>query len=634
MTRRSLWLLGSLGLCFFTHSSSGDQTSGEPLRQGPRPASPAEYGVGHLVADLPLADIQGKMRKLSDFRGKRAVVIAFTCKSCPLCRKFGPTLARLEKAYEKQDVAFVYVNATASETDAEIAESIQTFGFSGPYVRDRGGALARILHATHSTDVVVLDSRRTVIYRGAVDDQYGFGYSLNAPRREYLVEALAAVIDGKRPAVRATVAPGCPLDIDAKAEKKSAPAITFHNRISRVLQHHCVSCHREGGVAPFALDNFEDVAAHAAAITAVVDRGVMPPWFAAPSAADEKSPWSNDPSLSEQDKTDLLGWLGSEKPAGDPADAPLPLSFPKDWQIGKPDLIVQLPEPVPIKATGTMPYHEVIVPTGLASDKWVQALEIQSTAPQAVHHVLVFVLPPLRSGEKNRDDEVYVDQTEANLSRGFFAASVPGNGTIVLPDDYGKYLPAGARLKFQFHFTPTGTATSDQTRLGMVFCKQKPQNVIQVKGAGSLKLSIPPGAENHMETGFLRVVSDWRVTAFLPHMHLRGKAFRYEAQYPDGRLVTLLDIPRYDTNWQLAYRLAEPIDLPRGTVIRVTGWFDNSANNPANPDPTKTVIAGTQIYDEMLLGYIEYHTAKRKPAPATGPRRPGSPVRGPPKTRP
>ncbi|HTI49466.1 MAG TPA: redoxin, partial [Planctomycetaceae bacterium] len=489
------------------------------------------------------------------------------------------------------------------------------------YVRDRNGALARAVHATHSTDVIVLDSRRTVIYRGAVDDQYGFGYSLNAPRREYLVEALAAVIDGKRPSVRATVAPGCPLDVEEPAGR-SPSSNTFHNRISRVLQHHCVSCHHQGGVAPFALDNFDDVASHAAAITAVINRGVMPPWFAAPAPAGEKTPWSNDPSLPEQDKADLLDWLAGDKVAGDTADAPLPLSFPDDWQIGKPDLIVQLPEPVAIKATGTMPYHEVTVATGLTSDKWVQAIEIRPTAPQVVHHVLVFVLPPARSGEKKHDDEVQVDQTEANLMRGFFAASVPGNGAIVLPDDYGKFLPAGARLKFQFHFAPNGTATTDQTRLGMVFCKQKPQNVIQIKGAGSLKLSIPPGAENHMESGFLRVATDWRVTAFLPHMHLRGKAFRYEAQLPDGRMLTLLDVPRYDTNWQLAYRLAEPIDLPRGTAIRVTGWFDNSANNPANPDPTKTVTAGTQIDDEMLLGYIEFYTVKGKSSPAGGPRKP------------
>lgn len=632
MTRRCLWLLGSLGLCVLTQSSSGEQTSSEPLRQGPRPASPAEYGVGHFVPDLPLTDIQGQPRKLSDFRGQRAVVLAFTCKSCPLCRKFGPTLARLEKAYQKQDITFIYINATASETGAEIAETIRTFGFSGPYVRDRGGVLARALHATHSTDVVVLDSRRTVIYRGAVDDQYGFGYSLNAPRREYLVEALTAVIEGKRPAVRATIAPGCPLDVDKSAEK-GPPSITFHNRISRILQHHCVSCHRQGGVAPFALDNYEDVAGHAAAITAVIDRGVMPPWFAAPTPADARSPWSNDPSLSERDKADLLGWLGGETTEGDPADAPLPLSFSNDWQIGTPDLVVQIPEPLAIKATGTMPYQEVIVPTGLTTDKWVQALEIRSTAPQSVHHVLVFVLPPVNSGEKNRDDDIRVDQTEANLSRGFFAASVPGNGTIVLPDGYGKYLPAGARLKFQFHLVPNGTATSDQTRLGMVYCKQKPQNVIQVKGAGSLKLSIPPGAENHMEQGFLRVVADWRVTAFLPHMHLRGKAFRYEAQFPDGRMVTLLDVPRYDTNWQLAYRLVEPIDLPRGTVIRVTGWFDNSANNPANPDPTRTVTAGLQVHDEMLLGYIEYFLVKGKASPAGGPRRSIGPGRGKPNAR-
>lgn len=620
MRFRRVFLLGSVGVACGALVAGGEPpgqgpSTGEPLRQGPKSMAVAESGVGRLVPDVALTDLTGKSRKLSELGDYRAVVVAFTCKSCPLSRKYAPTLGRLEKKYEKQQVAFIFVNPSPTETAGEVDESIRLHGLTGPYIRDRNGSVARTLGATHSTDVLVLDSRRTLVYRGAVDDQYGFGYALNAPRREYLVEALDAVLRGERPAIPATLAPGCPID-PGEPTGKPVTDITFHNRISRILQQHCVVCHRDGGSGPFALDNYDDVAANAAAIESAIERRVMPPWFAAPPARGEKSRWTNDPSLSAPDKADLLAWLAGGKPPGDPADAALPRKFPESWQIGKPDLIVQIPQPVAVKATGSMPYYEIVVPTGLAEDKWVRAIEIRPTAPHVVHHVLVYVEAAVRSGDKTRSDDVHVDETVDNLRRGYFAAYVSGNSTIQLPEDSAKLLPAGSRLRFQFHYAPSGIATSDQTRLGMVFARQRPQNVIQVKGVINPNISIPPGAENHPEIGLLKVSMDMRLMAFLPHMHLRGKAFRYEAMLPDGKTQLLLDIPRYDTNWQLAYRLAEPIDLPRGTVIRATGWFDNSADNPANPDPTRTVPWGLQAEDEMLVGFIEF--SANKPGKTSG----------------
>jgi Copper type II ascorbate-dependent monooxygenase, C-terminal domain len=302
--------------------------------------------------------------------------------------------------------------------------------------------------------------------------------------------------------------------------------------------------------------------------------------------------------------------------------SPASRQFPASWQIGKPDLIVQIPQPIPVKATGTIPYLEAIVPTGLTEDKWIRSIEIQPTAPEVVHHILVFVEPAIRADDKNRNDDIQSHQSADHLRRGYFAAYVSGNSNLQLPEDSAKLLPAGARLRFQFHFQPNGIATSDQTRLAVVFANQRPQNVIQVKGVVTPHLSIPPEAPNHPQAGFLKVTTDMRLMAFLPHMHLRGKAFRYEALLPNGKTQLLLDVPRYDTNWQLTYRLAEPIDLPQGSVIRATGWYDNSANNPANPDPTRTVPWGPQAEDEMLVGFIEFCTIK----PAGAPGKPTKPA--------
>jgi peroxiredoxin/mono/diheme cytochrome c family protein len=391
------FVLGGIGLTCGALSLGGEKSNrdpavGGPLQQGPKLVAAAEYGVGRLLPDLTLSDVEGKSRKLSDLKDCRAVVFAIASTGCPVSRKFAPTLARLEKTYSEKNVLFVHVNPSSSVSADDVKESIQMHGFAGPYIRDRDGKLARALGATHTTDVFVLDARRTVVYRGAVDDQYGQGYALDAPRRQFLVDAIEATLRGDRPDTAATLAPGCPLELQPVAGDAHSSPVTYHGRISRLLQTHCVECHRRGGVAPFALEDVDDVHSHGAAIQDVVARGIMPPWFAAPTLAGEKSRWSNDRSLPPQDKADLLAWLAGGQPDGDPRDSPLPRHFPDEWQIGAPDLIVQIPKPIAVKASGVMPYQDVIVVTKLTSDNWVQALEIQPTARGVVHHVLVFLL--------------------------------------------------------------------------------------------------------------------------------------------------------------------------------------------------------------------------------------------------
>lgn len=574
----------------------------QPVRQGPRLLAPGEQGVGRQIPDLEATDIDGKKVRLSDFKKSKALVIAFTSTSCPLCLRYAPSLGRLEKTWKEEGVAFLYVDPIASDIPVDMKKAIQTHGFQGPYVHDQEGKLSQSLGAKTTTEVFVLDAARTLIYRGAVDDQYGLGYSLDAPRQSYLVEALKGTLKGKPLTVAATDAPGCALEFE-KASTVSA-AITYHNRISRLVQNHCLECHHQGGVAPFSLEKYEDVVAHKGMIRKVVDRGTMPPWFAAAPSKDIPHLWANDRSLAAVDKADLLAWLQNGHPAGDAADAPLPRTFHEGWQIGKPDLIVQIPKPISIKAEGVMAYQNATAVTDLAEDQWVQALEVQPTARAVVHHVLVFVQAPGKRGGvlfpsvgDGADDE----------RGGFFALYVPGTSTLVYPSGFAKKLPKGSSLRFQIHYTPNGTATTDQVRLGMVFAKEPPRHEVKVIGLVNPRLRIPPEADNHPENAGLRLPVDAQILGFLPHMHLRGKAFRYEATLPDGKTQVLLDVPRYDFNWQLHYQLAEPMFLPRGTNLKATGWYDNSKNNPANPDPTRTVRWGPQTFEEMMLGYVEYY---------------------------
>jgi thiol-disulfide isomerase/thioredoxin len=574
----------------------------ESPREGPQILNASERGVGRLVPDAAFTDIAGKSSTLAQYAAGKPLVIALTGTSCPLNKKFGPTLARLEDEYATKGVRFLFVVTTETDSLDNLRTAVKELGLDGAYVRDDAKMLVAALDAQTTTEVFVLDAARTLVFRGAVNDQYGLAYTLDAPRREFLRAALDAVLAGRRPEIAATTAPGCTLDYPKPQYPVTAAGITYHNRISRVLADNCVECHRTGGVGPFPLDTFADVKSHAAMIRRQVERGLMPPWFAAAKADAPHSPWLNDRSLNAEDREALLAWLDGPRAEGDPKDAPLPRVFPEGWQIGEPDLVVQIPRPVPIKADGFMPYHNVTVETTLTEDKWVSAFEVQPGVREAVHHVLVFVRPPATADDGEFDDE-------GAERHGFFAAYVPGNGHRVYPAGFANKLPAGSRLHFQIHYTPFGRATTDQTRLGLKFADTPPRHEVQVTGIANVRISIPPGAADHVETATLRVPVDVYVTAFMPHMHVRGKAFKYEVEFPDGRRETLLDVPRYDFNWQLAYTLKEPLRIPAGSIVRTTAVFDNSAGNPANPDPARAVRWGPQTVDEMMLGYLEFHTA-------------------------
>jgi len=253
------------------------------------------------------------------------------------------------------------------------------------------------------------------------------------------------------------------------------------------------------------------------------------------------TPWANDRSLAETEKNDLLAWIAGGKPEGDRRDAPQPLKFDEGWLVGKPDAVFQFAKPVSIKATGVMPYQNIVVETNLSEDKWVQAIEVQPGDRGVVHHVLVFV-----QGEEDESGEP-VDDAAAERG-GFWAIYVPGNSTLVYPDGFAKRIPKGAKLRFQMHYTPNGTATTDQSRIGLIWAKQSPKHEVRVAGIVNARISIPPGADNHREEASLRLPVDATILGFLPHMHLRGKACKYEVTRSDGQTTTLLDIPRYDFN--------------------------------------------------------------------------------------
>jgi hypothetical protein len=286
-------------------------------------------------------------------------------------------------------------------------------------------------------------------------------------------------------------------------------------------------------------------------------------------------------------------------------------TYPAGWQIGTPDAVFEFAEPVPVKATGVMPYQTVIVETHLPEDRWVRAIEVQPGDRSVVHHALIHVAgdddEAGRSGDAAREER-----------RGFWGEYVPGQNTLVYPDGFAKKLPKGARLRFQMHYTPNGTATTDRTRVGVIYATEPPRHEVRVAGIVNARISIPPGVADHREEASLRIPFDATILGFLPHLHVRGTACRYELVRSDGGRTTLLDIPHYDFNWQLLYRLHEPLGLRAGDRLVFTAWYDNSAGNPANPDPSQTVRWGPQTFDEMHLGYVEYFVPGVAPGGSPG----------------
>lgn len=396
----------------------------------------------------------------------------------------------------------------------------------------------------------------------------------------------------------------------------AAPAsVTFHKNVEPVLQQHCQSCHRRGEIGPMSLLTYQDTRKWAAAIKEAVALKKMPPWFADTSA---HQTYRDDNSLSPAEAQTIKDWVNSGAPEGNAKDAPAPQKFVDGWNIGQPDMIVEMPESYQIPATGTVEYTYIIMPTNFKQDMWVRAAEIRPGNRSTLHHAILFTrtpgskwlaqyptgvpfVPDARPGTRHRSSDG--DRTaEGSLADEWIVAYVPGQRPWNLPEDTGFLIKAGSDFVLQLHYTPKGKAVADRTKVGLVFSKTPPARRAYIAGVSNSKIEIPPGDANYQAEASLTFASDAKLLSVSPHMHLRGKAMTMSAVYPTGEGETLFDVPHYDFNWQQMYEFAIPKTMPAGTQLRLTAVYDNSLNNPANPDPTATVHWGDQSYEEMMLG--------------------------------
>jgi mono/diheme cytochrome c family protein len=387
------------------------------------------------------------------------------------------------------------------------------------------------------------------------------------------------------------------------ASKQATPKITFTKDVAPILYQSCVGCHRAGEIAPMSLLTYQDARPWAKSIREQVVNRTMPPWSADPKVGH----WKNDPRLSQAQIDTIVAWVNAGAPKGDDKDLPPAPKFTDGWTIGQPDVVLEMPEEYTVPADGTVPYLYFSMPTNFTEDKWIQAMEIRPGNRSVVHHVIAYAQDP---GVK---DTTPGGEGELRRGRTHLGGITPNTTGFTYDKGYARLIKKGSQIVFQMHYTTNGQVTKDRTKIGFVFAKEPGTKQLITGNAMEVAFAIPPGAENHEVRAVKVFNEDVLLTSFMPHMHVRGKAFTYTAVYPDGRKEVLLNVPKYDFNWQLNYYPKQHIALPKGTRLECVAVFDNSPQNKYNPDPTQTVRWGDQTWEEMMIGWFTYVRAGAAP---------------------
>lgn len=392
----------------------------------------------------------------------------------------------------------------------------------------------------------------------------------------------------------------------AGAQTKTTPR-TFTKDVAPILQARCQSCHRPGEAAPMSLLTYKETRPWAKAIKEAVLTKKMPPWFADPAAGH----FRNDRSLTAEETARLISWVDTGAQEGDPRDLPAPKSFVEGWNIGQPDLVLEMPQAYEVPPSGTIEYQYVVLPYKFTEERWVQMAEVRPGARSVVHHVIAFIREPGSKWERDRKPgEIFVpdlnkDGKRPSIGGDLLAGYAPGTPPSVIQPGQGRLIKAGSDIVLQLHYTANQKPATDKTRVGITFCKTPPTQRVMTLAAQNNKFTIPPGDPNYRVESQFELGHEARLTSLAPHMHLRGKDFEYRLTYPTGETQTILRVPHYDFSWQLWYEPTEDIVLPKGTIVACTAHFDNSPNNAFNPDPTKAVKWGDQSWEEMMIGFFD-----------------------------
>lgn len=533
------------------------------------------------VPDFALLDARGKEYRLRRTKAK-AVVLFFTANGCPVAEQSFERLKALRKKYDREGIQFWLVDSNTADDRASLRRQVERFKLLGlPLLQDETQGVAAMLNVKRTATVVAIETVDwTVFYQGALDDQLAEGATKPAPSVHFLADALDQFIGGKEIVVAKSNARGCIISFDKEP-------IDYVKQVAPILAAKCVTCHSPGNIGSFAMTNHARVKSMSDMIQETVLNRRMPPW----QPDRHHGSFESASNLTVDESRLLLRWLEQGAPRGEGVDPLESVSMPHvDWPLGQPDAIVQLPEVEKIPATGILDYRHIKVKVPFEDDVWIKGVVARPDNKRVVHHIIVRVREP--------------GQDEDNPDDAFLIGWAPGAPDIFFPENTGKKIKKGSVLDFEMHYTVSGREETDRSGIALYFHKDKPGLTLKTHAAYNFDFEIPPHANAFPAQATYTFKTDAMLYDLSPHMHLRGSWFKYEAFYPNGKRETLLNVPRYDFNWQHTYRLKQPKRMPAGTVIFCTGGFDNSAVNPHNPDPDINVTWGDQSFDEMFIGFM------------------------------
>lgn len=528
------------------------------------------------VGDFALLDHTGTFHQLSYYGDQAAIVMVIHANDSAAVNDHLAELDALQAEYAGVPVLFQMLNAVAGDTRQSIATAAEKQGITLPILVDETQLVAESLGVERIGEVLVIKpDTMQLVYRGSLDQ-------LGEVRG-----AINAAVEGAEVTVAEFAAAGAPITYAPRAQ-----TVSYSKDIAPILQENCVQCHHEGGIGPWAMTGHAMVQGWSAMMREVVMTQRMPPGQVDPHVGRELLQVAG---LTTEEMQKLVHWIDAGAPGDDAPDPLEGLQFANSkWGFGEPDLVYTIPAQE-IPATGVLDYRYVPVELNLDRDVWVKAMEFVPGDPTVVHHVIAYVSSPADKTVRGR-----ATGAAQGESVGGFAPGRPGD---TFRDNSGRLIRKGSNLLLQMHYTTSGKATVDETEIGIYIYDKPPTYVMSGGVAGQRRFLVPPHEKEYKLEGVQEIERDAYLYDLMPHMHYRGKYMSYTAEYPDGTSEVLLSVPKYNFNWQFNYPLKEPVFLPAGTKLIARGAMDNSARNPANPDPNRPVHFGLQTIHEMFFGF-------------------------------
>lgn len=592
-------------------------------------ASALSVQAGERVGDFALIDHEGAFQHMAWYDDHSAAVIMPFTSSTDLTQ-----FSALQATYADQGIAFFLMNPGLEPDRAAVASSLAAQGVDASVLMDDTQLVTEMLGIQRMDEVVLYNpSSFELLYRGPASDQLEAG--------------IKAVLNGDKSDLVTVATSGAEIEFSNADQHAN---LSYANDIAPIIADNCAECHREGGVAPFAMDSNLAVQGWSPMIREVVMTKRMPP-----GQIDNKvgHKIKNEMNLSDEEMQKLVRWVNAGSVVDGDLDPLANLVWPETkWALGEPDLIVKVPAQT-VPATGVVDYMDIPIDLGLEKDVWIRGSQVLPGSPEVLHHIITTVIPPggaanpqdalfaainslpeeraaavraelfasVASGGRPDIDKIFRENPEIDVGtllgggdpdQGSVAGYAPGNAIQLNPEGVGGLLKAGTQLNLQMHYTTAGKEMTDETEIGIYFYEDGviPEKRMSGGVGNAFSLVIPAEAKDHEMQLVTYVKEEAEIRSLMPHMHFRGKRMSFVAEYPDGTEEMLLSVPAYSFNWQLKHELEEPLRVPAGTKIIATGAFDNSSQNPYNPDPSSEIVWGEQSWEEMFMGFYTWQNVE------------------------